>query len=100
MKQNTLTLLTMSQILNMIGNHNLRIENGSFTIPKTPENLRICYHCSLNSVEDEMHLLFHCALYDDLRDTFSDKIIERNRLFINFHYNENVSFLFNNVDPD
>ena len=40
-----------------IGNHNLRIENGRFTIPKTPENLRICYHCTLNSVEDEMHLI-------------------------------------------
>ena len=37
-----------------IGNHNLRIENGRFKIPKTPENLRICYHCTLNSVENEM----------------------------------------------
>ena len=44
-----------------IGNHNLTIENGRFTIPKTPENHRICYHCTLNSVEDEMHFLFHCT---------------------------------------
>ena len=40
------------------GNHNLRIENGRFTIPKTPENLRICYHYTLNSVEDDMHFYF------------------------------------------
>ena len=28
-----------------IGNHNLKIETGRFTIPKTPEDLRICDHC-------------------------------------------------------
>ena len=43
-----------------IGNHNLKIENGRFTIPKTPEDLRICDHCNLNSVGNEMHILFHC----------------------------------------
>ena len=41
-----------------IVNHNLRIENGRFSIPKTPEHLRICSHCKLNSVEDKMHFLF------------------------------------------
>ena len=34
-----------------IGNHNLKIETGRFIIPKTPEDLRICDHCNLNSVE-------------------------------------------------
>ena len=29
-----------------IGNHNLKIETGRFTIPKTPEDLRICDHCN------------------------------------------------------
>ena len=45
-----------------IGNHNLKIETGRFTIPKTPEDLRICDHCNLNSVEHEMHMFFHCDL--------------------------------------
>ena len=53
-----------------IGNQNLRIESGRFTIPKTPEDLRICDHCSLNSVENEMYVLFQCDLYDDLRKIF------------------------------
>ena len=52
-----------------IGNHNLRIETGRFTIPKTPEDLRICDYCNLNSVENKMHILFHCDLYNDLRKT-------------------------------
>ena len=42
-----------------IGNPNLRIKSGRFTIPKTPEDLRICDHCSLNSVENEMHVLYY-----------------------------------------
>ena len=51
-----------------IGNHNVKIETGRFTIPKTLEDLRICDHCNLNSVENEMHI-FHCDIYDDLRKT-------------------------------
>ena len=42
-----------------IGNHNLKIETGRFTIPKPPEDLRICDHCNQNSVENELHILFH-----------------------------------------
>ena len=82
-----------------IGNHNLRIENGRFTILKTPENLRICYHCTLNSVEDEMHFLFRCTFYDDLRNFLFDKVIERDGLFAHFDYHDKVLFLFNNADP-
>ena len=42
-----------------IGNHNFKIETVRFTIPKTPEDLRICDKCSLNSVEHEMKVFFH-----------------------------------------
>ena len=65
-----------------IGNHNLKIETGRFTIPKTPahEDLRICDKCNLNSVENELHILFHCDLYNDLRKTLFIKINYRNTL--------------------
>ena len=63
------------------------------------ENLRICYHCTLNSLEDEMHFPFHCTFYDDLRNFLFDKVIERNGLIANFDYHEKVVFLFNNADP-
>ena len=58
----------------MIGNHNLKIETGRFTILKTLEDLRICDHCSLNSVVNEMHILFHYDLFDDLRKTLSPSL--------------------------
>lgn len=60
-----------------IGNHNLKIETGRFTIPKTPEASpsleSVCDHyCNQNSVENELHiLLFHCDQYDDIKkDSF------------------------------
>ena len=31
---------------------------GLHTVPKTPENLRICPFCHLNEVEHELHFLF------------------------------------------
>ena len=74
-----------------IGNHNLRIESGRFTIPKTPKDLRICDHCSLNSVENEMPVLFQCDLYDDLRKILFSKLNKRNKLFTN--YNNRYSYI-------
>ena len=38
-----------------IENHHLKIETGRFTIPKTPEDLRIRDHCNLNLVVNELH---------------------------------------------
>ena len=32
----------------------LFFETGRLTVPKTPENLRICQHYKLDPVEDEM----------------------------------------------
>ena len=81
-----------------IGNHNLKIETERFTIPKTSEDLRICYHCNQNSVENELHILFHCDQYNDLRKTLFIKINDQNTLFTNYIYShDKVCFLFNNT---
>ena len=72
-----------------IGNHNLKIETGRFTIPKTPEDL---------TVENEMHILFHCDQYNDLRKTLFIKINDPNTLFTNYNIHDKVCFLFNNTD--
>ena len=78
-----------------IENHNLKIETGQFT---TPEDPRICDHCNLNSVENELHILFYCDLYNDLRKTILVKINDRNTLFTNYNIHDKVCFLFNNTD--
>ena len=47
-----------------ISSHNLRIETGRYTRPnKTPPDQRICLYCPSQAVEDEMHMLLKCPLY-------------------------------------
>ena len=58
----------------------LGVFRQDYPIPKTPEDLRICDHCGLNSVANKMHVLFHCDLHDDLRKTLFIIINERNAL--------------------
>ena len=43
--------------------HNLHIETGRYTQPKTPADLRKCIYCNDDAVEDEIHLLLNCTLY-------------------------------------
>ena len=47
--------------------HNLEIERGRYTVPKTlPEN-RLCNQCEHNLVEDEIHFIFICQKYEIIR---------------------------------
>ena len=71
-------------------NRNKKID----TIPKTPESVRVCDHCTLN-------FIFHCKLYNDLIKEISilEIISERNKLFRKFDYCGKLLFLFNNTDP-
>ena len=57
-----------------LGNHQLRIETGRHTIPKTPINLRICSFRHSDEIENEMHFLFSCKLYDNIRLKFLNEI--------------------------
>ena len=50
-----------------LGNHHLHIETGRHSIPKTPENLRLCSFCKTDGIENEIHFLFFSRLYDSLR---------------------------------
>ena len=86
---NIITNINHKKTLNKfrLGNHRLQIETGKHTVPKTPENLRICPFCHLNEVEQELHLLFNCNLYDSLRSNFYRNIVNRYLLFNNFDNN-------------
>ena len=64
-----------------LGNHQLHIETGRHTVPKTPEKLRICTLCPSNDVENESHVLFSCALSNNFRSNFFDEITGKYKFF-------------------
>ena len=52
-----------------LSNHNLLIETGRYTRPKTPRENRLCVVC--NELEDEHHAIFVCNLYNAIRVKFN-----------------------------
>ena len=49
------------------GNLPLEIDLGRFNRPKTPLENRICKMCSMNVIENELHFMMECPLYNNLR---------------------------------
>ena len=56
-----------------IGDHNLNIETGRHKRPKVPIEERKCSKC--NKVENEIHFITECSLYNDLRDNYIANLI-------------------------
>ena len=50
----------------------LRVETGRFT--QIPLEFRLCIFCESNNIEDEVHFIFECSLYDNIRRRFFDKL--------------------------
>ena len=48
--------------------HDLEIERGRYTKPKTPVTDRVCKMCDLFVTEDEYHFLMICPHYQKERD--------------------------------
>ena len=63
-------------------NHKLSIETDRYHLPKISENLRICQLCSSNKVENEIHFLFECNLYKNLRQHFSQDVEAKYSKFV------------------
>ena len=53
----------------------LKIETGRFSGLSVED--RICQVCNENAMEDELHFLFHCQIYNDIRIPFINKIENR-----------------------
>ena len=56
-----------------LSSHNLEIERGRHTRPKTPVASRICRRCQTNQVDNEIHFLMQCNLLElDRKDLLSE----------------------------
>ena len=51
----------------------LKIETGRYT--QIPLNYRLCTFCNHDAIEDEIHFLFNCSLYNEIRTLFWDKFV-------------------------
>ena len=78
-----------------ISSHNLRIETGRYTRPKTLESDRICIYCNAQVVESECHFLLDCDLHRieriDLLNTIHEHSLDLSRLTKNEKFIELMS---------
>ena len=56
------------------GGHHLAVETGRWSNPRVPRAQRLCQMCDQNVVEDELHFLFECPAYDDLRQQYAQSL--------------------------
>ena len=70
-----------------------RYQNGIYL----PVNERICKFCD-NGVEDELHVLLSCPLYDDIRDDLLDHVIQCNEDFNDLCNEEKFVFIMTHCD--
>ena len=72
--------------LTRLSNLSIRIETGRYERPKLALNLRYCPACNDRAaIEDEFHLIFQCASYNEIRTIWLSKL----QLPENFHLLEN-----------
>ena len=74
-----------------LSNHKLMIEIGRHQ--KLPIHERICPFCPHGSIEDEIHFLIHCQLYEALRKPLFDMCIELKSNFSFYSHEEKFRFI-------
>ena len=52
--------------------HELHSETGSWLVPKTPWDERVCHLCDTKKVEYEKHFLLDCLAYTHIRSHFQN----------------------------
>ena len=75
-----------------ISAHSLKIETNRYSKKHIERSERLCSNCSLGKVEDELHFLLECPLYDIQRDDFFKDISNNCCNFINL--NKSSKFLW------
>ena len=71
----------------------LAVEVGRYT--GIPEEQRLCVLCDLGVVEDEIHFVFHCPLYNDVRKYLFEKMQDKNPDLFWMSECHMLSWLFN-----
>ena len=90
-----------------ISNHCLAIERGRFATKNkdgkytnTPTAERLCKFCTDNAVEDELHFMVSCSLYDKRRQTFFNSLNDLLPDFVKSNSTEQFIFLLSTNDTE
>ena len=76
--------------------HTLEIERERYTKPKTDNSKRLCPVCY--TIEDEVHFLINCKLYEPERQRLFLMINEKKQNFQSLNDVEKFTFLLSNPD--
>ena len=90
MQRNAINKLRCSSYL-------LSIERGRHTRPKMPIEERLCFYCK--SIEDEIHFISDCRLYDNIRSVFISKVTSIYPCFESLSSREKCICLFKSDVP-
>ena len=71
----------------------LAVETGRFTGIKRDD--RVCPICDSNNVEDELHFIFICPKFSDLREIMFNKVLRYNTNFLNYNHVDQFQILNN-----
>ena len=59
-----------------------------------PLHQRLCTYCNQNKIENEVHFLIECDIYDDLKVELFSKYAEFNTDFTDFNANDRFVFYY------
>ena len=81
--------------------HSIFIEAGRYANPRSiPRSKRIYKHCKLNCIENEIHFLSQCSLYQTERNKFYDQIYHFNNNFMLSDDNDKAKWLLSQDDEN
>ena len=72
-----------------LSSHCLAIERGRHVRPKIPPDNRLCTFCDLHKIEDEIHFLTECPLYQEERNKFYN-VLDREGYVLKTSNNESL----------
>ena len=77
------------------------LEAGRYAKPRSiPRSERICKHCKLNCIENEIHFLSQCSLYQAERNKFYDQIYHIDNNFMLLDDNDKAKWLLSQEDKN
>ncbi len=81
-----------------ISAHNLKIETGHHTRPKTPLASRKCDTCP-DSIENELHVITECLRYLSFRKVLYTKVNDKDADFMQKNNTDKLVYLMRLVEP-